>query len=265
MIRKVWQAIPEGAVKSWIRQSVRNFQQRGSAKYRREGDSYVIETSRFRMKTVQPSYGLPVLLQRFEAHHKVGRGEIVMDAGAFEGMVTNALSQIVGPEGRVIAFEPDQSNLQRVQRNLHLNGDSPNVQLLNEGLWNSEGQTQFCERGALGSSAFWEGPGGHMTTIKTTTIDAVVSRLGLRRLDFVKMNIEGAEIKALEGASQTIQRFRPDFAICTDHALDGDIASGLGTREVVETKLREHGYVAETIMWEDEWVTYGTPAERVKH
>jgi FkbM family methyltransferase len=109
----------------------------------------------------------------------------------------------------VLAFEPDGVNRQRALRNLRLNGDPAHVELLSEGLWDCKSEVEFCERGALGSSAFWEGPGGNKVKIETTTLDDVVLRRNLSRVDFVKMNIEGAEIKALRGAAVTISRFRP--------------------------------------------------------
>ena len=75
----------------------------------------------------------------------------------------------------------------------------------------------------------------------------------------MKMNIEGAEIKALYGARETIQRFKPHFAISSDHFVDGDAARGERTCGPVEDILRSHGYDAETVHHCDEWVTYGTP------
>ncbi len=84
-------------------------------------------------------------------------------------------------------------------RNWELNGSPAHVEIIPAGLWDVETEIEFCERGALGSSAFWDGPGATMVKIHTKTLDQVVTDRKLDRVDFVKMNIEGAEIKALAG------------------------------------------------------------------
>lgn len=48
-------------------------------------------------------------------------------------------------------------------------------------------------------------------------LDTIVEMLGLERVDFIKMDIEGAEVDALLGAEETIKRFKPKLAICTYH------------------------------------------------
>jgi hypothetical protein len=57
-------------------------------------------------------------------------------------------------------------------------------------------------------------------TIALTTIDTIVDELGLRRLDLIKMDIEGSEKPAIEGARRTIHRFKPRFTIATEHNKD---------------------------------------------
>ena len=51
-------------------------------------------------------------------------------------------------------------------------------------------------------------------------LDDIVDDLGLDRVDVIKMDIEGAERVALQGARRTIRRFRPRMAICTYHRID---------------------------------------------
>jgi hypothetical protein len=53
--------------------------------------------------------------------------------------------------------------------------------------------------------------------IRLTTVDALVRQFGLDRVDLIKMDIEGAEVRALRGATETIRRFRPRLAIATYH------------------------------------------------
>lgn len=260
MLRKLWLSLPEATVKSRLRDTFHNLSQRGVARYSRDGDIYVLKTSAFLLRSGQPSYDIPAMLAQFQHQHKILPGEVVIDAGAFAGVLTNAFARLVGPEGRVLAVEPDALSRARILRNLALNGDPPNVEVISEGLWDSPGEVEFCERGALGSSAFWQGPGGHQVLIHTTTLDSLVSSRGLSRLDFIKMNIEGAEIKALHGAANTIRRFMPHIAISTDHFVDGDVVSGRRTCPIVEEILKGYGYSVTTRTFAQEWVTFGTPS-----
>jgi FkbM family methyltransferase len=58
------------------------------------------------------------------------------------------------------------------------------------------------------------------TWVPLTTIDKIVADLKLQRVDFIKMDIEGAEQKALMGAAETIRRWRPRMGIGTEHTSD---------------------------------------------
>jgi FkbM family methyltransferase len=259
LLRVAWMAIPNGRAKDWLRLVGNNYAQRGTARFSRRNGAYVSETSDFKVVTAEPPFEVRRLIHQFEYRHHVEAGEVVIDAGTFNGILMNVFGSQVGPSGRVLGFEPDALNREKTIRNWELNGRPAHVEVIPAGLWDCETDIEFCERGALGSSAFWDGPGGRTVTIHTTTLDQVVLKRNLRRVDFVKMNIEGAEIKALQGAAETIRRFKPHFAISSDHYVDGDAVRGERTCGSVEEILRSHGYEAETIHHLNEWVTYGIP------
>jgi len=259
MTRSVWTAIPGGAVKDWLRLTVNNYVQRGSARFRRKNGAYITETFDFTVVTAEPPFEVRRLVRQFELRHPLSAGQVVIDAGAFNGILMNIFAAQVGASGRVIALEPDAISRKRAFHNWQLNGSPAHVHLVPKGLWDCETEIEFCERGALGSSALWDGPGGHKVKIPMTTLDQVVAENNLATVNFVKMNIEGAEIKALEGATNTMRYFKPHFAISSDHFVSGDMEAGERTCGRVEKILREHGYAAETVKFGSEWVTYGTP------
>ncbi len=64
----------------------------------------------------------------------------------------------------------------------------------------------------------------HHITVPVKPLDDIVEELQLDRVDFIKMDIEGAERVALEGSRRTIERFRPRMAICTYHLVDDPTA-----------------------------------------
>lgn len=83
-------------------------------------------------------------------------------------------------------------------------------------------------------------PGKHKR-IQCITIDEITKELGLKRLDMIKMDIEGAEIEALQGADDTIKQFSPVFAIASYHKRDKK-----RTFHKVEESLIKQGYEAYT-------------------
>ena len=75
-----------------------------------------------------------------------------------------------------------------------------------------------------------EGPG--TIEVPLTTIDLLVAELGLHRVDFIKLDIEGAEREALRGAKDTIEQHHPRFLIDRDYRLDAPIGvSDLGVTD----------------------------------
>jgi len=58
--------------------------------------------------------------------------------------------------------------------------------------------------------------------VPLTTVDKIVAELRLPRVDFIKMDVEGAEVRAIVGASGTLRRFKPRLAIATEHKPDDE-------------------------------------------
>lgn len=77
--------------------------------------------------------------------------------------------------------------------------------------------------------------------VPVTTLDAIARDHDLDRLDFVKMDVEGAEIQALKGSQKVLQLYRPFFAIASYHEINGS-----RTYPIVERFLTEYGYNVKT-------------------
>jgi hypothetical protein len=69
-------------------------------------------------------------------------------------------------------------------------------------------------------------------TVPLTTIDRIVVELGLPRVDFIKMDVEGAERRAIAGASDTLTRYKPRLAITTEHGPDDERTIPQAVRKV---------------------------------
>jgi FkbM family methyltransferase len=94
------------------------------------------------------------------------------------------------------------------------------VVLVEAAAWSSEGTLSFAAKGP-GTMGHVDTHGGtDDITVRATTFDRTIEELNLPRVDFVKMDIEGAERYALAGGRRMIERSRPRMAICIYHAPD---------------------------------------------
>jgi FkbM family methyltransferase len=175
-------------------------------------------------------------------------GDVVLDVGANIGLFTDfALKKGVG---RVVAFEPVPEAIEIYRANLL---PDERVNLVEKAVGSVSGQATITTAAPiiLGSSRmafagcdfpmvaekFLAEKNQGKTRLKdyqvgVVTIDQTVKVLGLDRVDFIKMDIEGSELEALKGADRTIREFRPRLAISSYHQA-GDVEA---IREIIETK-----------------------------
>ncbi len=148
---------------------------------------------------------------------RIRPGDTVVDCGAHVGVFTRyALSR---GAGKVVAIEPEPTNIACLEANFAPEIASGKVVLIKAGVWDEK--TNLALRvtpGHSGSHRFGDHAGdSHLDGIPVLPLDEIVEQHGLERVDFIKMDIEGAEARALRGATQTLRRFRPRMAICTYH------------------------------------------------
>lgn len=136
-----------------------------------------------------------------------------MDIGAFEGDTTLWFSNIVGPEGRVFAFEPFDKSYKLLVENIERN-NVKNVVPIPKALYRKSGAFSMIGHGqgaALVKSNY--NSVDNSNTIETITLDEYTQLRNLPGVDFIKMDIEGAEVAALEGVVNTIKKHLPQLAI----------------------------------------------------
>ena len=134
-------------------------------------------------------------------------GMTLVDVGANLGYMTVLGSRQVGPSGRVIAFEPEPGNFALLTRNVTRNRcDNVEIHQMATGAKTGESLTMFLAGQNLGdhrTHADPDEPGRVRITVRSTTVDAIVAG---RRVDFVKMDIQGGEGHALSGMRETIEQ-----------------------------------------------------------
>ncbi len=157
------------------------------------------------------------------------RGDVVLDIGAFEGRYMAGFSRAVGADGLVVAFEPNPITYRALVRNVGLN-DASNVIVLPAGAGRVPGTMELSLEEV---HRVWTHQTDHGPTFsaRCVTVDAVVDTLGIARVDWIKMDVEGAELDVLRGATQVLKTSAPSLFI--------EVHS---TREALATLLGEFGY-----------------------
>jgi FkbM family methyltransferase len=143
-------------------------------------------------------------------------GAIALDGGANIGQHTLQMISAVSPGGLVIAAEPVPELRARLEAALRQNHISPDaVRVVSAGLWDQPGESEFYqvtnqaqhELSGLKNRHWLDPYPVQKIKVELTTIDSICA--GLPRLDFLKLDIEGAEMNALRGGRGTVQKFQP--------------------------------------------------------
>lgn len=163
------------------------------------------------------------VMDAYTHRYEPSAGDVVWDAGAHAGATAYFLSQMVGETGRVFAFEPDAANYQYLLRNIDGN-TLHNVTPLTKALAGKTGTAKFIMDGTMDSGIdeflVYKGP-GEVKDVVTLSIADACAELGSVP-QFIKMDIEGAEIAAIEGSADFIRTHPIHFSIESYHRVDGE-------------------------------------------
>lgn len=149
-------------------------------------------------------------IQYFDVFSPEG-SEIVIDAGAYDGITALRFLEWGGEHiKKVYAFEMDPANFSACEANITSCGGK--ITLIKKGTWDRD-ETLSISSSTSGSSSSRISEEGEEKAY-LTTIDSVVKD---EPVTFIKMDVEGAELKSLKGARNTIIKHHPRLAICAYH------------------------------------------------
>ncbi len=183
-------------------------------------DYYQVDYGNFSLLFIKNPFHLLMEQSAYFIHYSPKNGDVVIDGGGFWGTVAIYMSKLVGDTGKVIVYEPDESNLAILNQNIKIN-NIQNIEVVKAGIWNKNTTLEFSNNQELGSS-FLDASGGNKVLVPVVSLDEEVKRLGLSRVDFIKMDIEGAELEAIEGASKLLEEGSTNFAIASYHIVNGE-------------------------------------------
>jgi FkbM family methyltransferase len=152
-----------------------------------------------------------VLFQGLLAHEAAlalaPRDGVAIDVGANLGEWTVPLARSVGPAGQVIALDPNPAMAAALDATLRINRLSQ-ASALQLALSDHDGEGRFSLDLARTELAHLTSDGSGVA-VTLRRLDTIVAEAGLRRLDLVKIDVEGHEAEVLAGGVETLRRFRP--------------------------------------------------------
>lgn len=179
-------------------------------------------------------------------------GDVILEPGSNIGYITaHLLAQLRGT-GKLIAIEPSRLCVEQLQ---HANGSlPPNLHLLNAAIAGSTGSQIFWQTPRIVSDGYgfletanWNNSTeGLAYRIPTHTVDELMDRFGLSRLAFLKLDVEGSEVPALQGAQRALARQAIDH-IMVETYVDKDDPRSVTLVDTMCDLLESSGYRAHSM------------------
>jgi len=146
---------------------------------------------------------------------KLGDNETIVDLGAYDGDTIREFTEYThGKYNHIFALEPDAKNFKKLEKNTSGQRD---ITIYNMGAWDKKDTLIFEKKAGRNSKLSSQG-----VPVKVTDIDSLINV----PVTMIKMDIEGAEMKALCGAEKTIKKYLPKLYVCAYHRNEDLFALG---------------------------------------
>ncbi|MCE1180931.1 MAG: FkbM family methyltransferase [Rhodocyclales bacterium] len=150
----------------------------------------------------RPLLECTVSIPLFTFAYRPTNGNIIFDVGAGAGTELSAFSKMAGKDGHVYAIEADPVAVRCLKKQKEILG-LDNVTIINCAIGDMEGTAYLSqdEAGAI-TNMLMEKPANNSIEVPITTLDKLIEKYDIKSIDYMKMNIEGAEIPALRAFTQ---------------------------------------------------------------
>ena len=162
-------------------------------------------------------------LGQYRLDHNIApkEGDYIIDCGACWGDSTCEFAASSGDNGKVFAYEFIPKSKEILQNNIDLNPSLSNrIEIIDHAVWSESKIHFFYKDNGPGSRVEMDSFSDHEGKVTTLSIDDLIKQKKINKLDWIKMDIEGAEPHALKGAQQTIKEFKPNLAISIYHNMN---------------------------------------------
>lgn len=185
---------------------------------------------------VRDCEGLTILNPDFEpfmlAWFQPRKRDVFVDIGSHVGKYAIATAKAVGEEGLVVAIEPHPETSKALQRNVKLN-HLQNLVALNLAAWNRSCRLKFYVGASSSEFSVNRTCYDNSVDVQAKRMDELlIHDLKLRRVDWIKIDVEKAEVEVLQGLEETLSRFKPKLIV--------EVWSK--NMEMVKALLKRHGY-----------------------
>jgi len=165
------------------------------------------------------------VVKQYEYHSKdcvikAEKDDVVIDAGACWGDTALYFAHEVGENGKVFSFEFIPGNIEILMKNVSINPHlADRIEVVPNPIWQESGLRLYYNDLGPASRVSEEKFPDSTGEVETLSIDDFVKQRDIKKVNFIKMDIEGAELSAVKGAANTIVNHRPKLAISVYHSI----------------------------------------------
>jgi FkbM family methyltransferase len=216
--------LPSGQIKEIVKLIYYNLLSSSKVKFgiNKKNNTYITKYNNKSFETDTPLYSIYKDFGFYTTFYMPKEGDTILDIGANSGVISLHFASIMNNNGTIYSIQPDNNNIIDIKKNLNLNPKFKSIiKIDNSLIWNANTTIKFHEDSSVASSIFYKGKNAKTVLKNTITLDFWAEKNNVTKIDFIKMDIEGAEIEAIEGASNLIKNFTPNFAIASYHIIKG--------------------------------------------
>lgn len=166
----------------------------------------------------------------------IEKGDYVFDVGISAYPHTTFEFAKIVDQGKIFAFEPNPNNCKHLVKEYEAFRENSNIKLIEKGLFNKRINMLLSDNGPA-SSIYTTNE--KVVDAEFITLDEFIKENNIEKVDFIKMDIEGAEPEALEGCIETIRKFKPKLAISIYHKPEHSFSILLQINEILRNGVKD--------------------------
>ncbi|HID27194.1 MAG TPA: FkbM family methyltransferase [Methanosarcinales archaeon] len=166
--------------------------------------------------TSEPEIVIDLYKYEHYARLYLEKGQTILDIGSHIGVFALKAAKIVGSSGRVLCFEPQPDNFELLLKNIEIN-NYKNIIAFKIAIFNKKGSARLYQSPSAIAHSIVFPRSKEWILVEMNTIDNILNNLNINKIDAIKIDAEGAELKVLKGAINTLEAFKPKVAVASYH------------------------------------------------